>query len=43
MKSFDIVTLKSPALDKVLISGLVPEQKNRCLTPLFAGGGINVF
>jgi 6-phosphofructokinase 2 len=46
MKSFDIVTLTvSPALDKSAhFSGLVPEQKIRCLTPLFdaGGGGINV-
>jgi 6-phosphofructokinase 2 len=46
MKSFDIVTLTvSPALDKSAhFSGLVPEQKIRCQTPLFdaGGGGINV-
>jgi 6-phosphofructokinase 2 len=45
MKSFDIVTLTvSPALDKSSFSGLVPEQKIRCQTPLFdaGGGGINV-
>jgi hypothetical protein len=46
MKSFDIVTLTvSPALDKSAhFSGLVPEQKIRCLTPLFdAGGGESTF
>lgn len=46
MKSFGIVTLTvSPALDKSAhFSGLVPEQKIRCQTPLFdaGGGGINV-
>jgi len=46
MKSFDIVTLTvSPALDKSAhFSGLIPEQKIRCQTPLFdaGGGGINV-
>jgi 6-phosphofructokinase 2 len=43
MKSFDIVTLTvSPALDKALISGLVPEQNS--LSNVFdaGGGGINV-
>ena len=46
MKTFDIVTLTvSPALDKSAhFSGLVPEQKIRCETPMFdaGGGGINV-
>lgn len=46
MKTFDIVTLTvSPALDKSAhFSGLVPEQKMRCETPIFdaGGGGVNV-
>jgi 6-phosphofructokinase 2 len=46
MKTFDIVTLTvSPALDKSAhFSGLVPEQKLRCQSPLFdaGGGGVNV-
>ncbi|TRX37094.1 1-phosphofructokinase family hexose kinase [Flavobacterium restrictum] len=46
MKAYDIVTLTvNPSIDKSThFSGLVPEQKIRCQTPLFdaGGGGINV-
>jgi 6-phosphofructokinase 2 len=41
MKSFDIALTVSPALDKAHFSGLVPEQKIRCQTPLFDAGRRN--